>query len=402
MKQDLALKKLKGIKPKGVKTKTESKLGRLSSLCDEVNNSFSNPGTGNPGYTHTNGYLPIFDHTKEKLSNFVFDEEDLKLFITSRLNHDQDPLLTGLYSGALLDLLTTRNRESKIETNLTIEGDNQTFDFLFAFAKHADNLTLKNLKGNFIGCKIGSYEGDANNLIAENIEGNNLFHMVGLVKGTINLVFANNIKGDDALSQVGQSTGKIGSCIGANIEGKSPMEWLAFQNGRCNFAYGENLVGESAFWNSASMAGRVKTLIGKNIERGNMLNASAENSGKIGFAYIQNFKNGYFHGPKFDDYTTHVSLMVLEDAINKWDEDISQILKGGFLGDGYPDFKDSEKIRCKKEKSPEQYQELINKYSIHKIRNIVNQMSYKDIPDLLVKAEQINNIYKSLEGVLTE
>ena len=59
---NFALKKLQGIKPKGVKVKQDnSKLSRLVSLCDVVNSQFSNLNIA--------GYLPIFDYVKEKLNN---------------------------------------------------------------------------------------------------------------------------------------------------------------------------------------------------------------------------------------------------------------------------------------------------------------------------------------------
>ncbi|MBT5022884.1 hypothetical protein HOK51_07680 [Candidatus Woesearchaeota archaeon] len=388
---NFALKKLQGIKPKGVKVKQDnSKLSRLVSLCDVVNSQFSNLNIA--------GYLPIFDYVKEKLNKLVFDESDLITFINARFNHDQDPLLTGVYSGALLDVLSSRNKENNLKTNIFLDGGHNRFDYLFAFANNVDDIILKNLKGDHIGNGIGSFGGKANNLFAENIEGSYLFNGVGMHEGFVNMVYANNVAGFGTLHSIASSHGTVKSCIGINILGDRSLASVAFNCGKCDLIYCDTVRGNYLFMSSAGISGKIKNLICKNIEGKNVFDLVGSDRGSVGLAYV----NGFTGTPSHTVYTdSGIGLLAVENTVKSSRRDSDVIIAKGFLKDINSLFKYSDAINCRKEKAPEKYKKLVEKFKISQIRTIVDQMSYKDIDDLVIKSHQINAVYDTLEEVLT-
>jgi len=72
--------------------------------------------------------------------------------------------LRGLFSGTLLDLLTTRNNSKGKQTKVSIDFEGYSFPFLFCYARFVDELTIRNANGHAICQGIGSLDGKINSL----------------------------------------------------------------------------------------------------------------------------------------------------------------------------------------------------------------------------------------------
>ncbi|MBT5022877.1 hypothetical protein HOK51_07645 [Candidatus Woesearchaeota archaeon] len=167
---NLALKKLQGIKPKGIKFNEQSKLEHLIKTGNRIVADFSPKYKGNGGGSEMeNLHFQIFSELKNNsLSNFKFDIADLTSFVHARSNSDgfeNELVVLGLYSGALLSLLTKRNILLNKKTRVHINGEGNNFPYLFNYAQYVDEIIVENFKGKEV-CSCISYGNFKANLIA--------------------------------------------------------------------------------------------------------------------------------------------------------------------------------------------------------------------------------------------
>ncbi|MBT5022774.1 hypothetical protein HOK51_07780 [Candidatus Woesearchaeota archaeon] len=161
---NLALKKLQGIKPKGVKTKSISE--HINCLCISVMNNFEFLEKTDKIYEI---YPDILEFAKTNLLNYNFSEEDFKDFLNGHLNHkleDSKSKLLGAFSGSLLEIL---NETADHPYLFNFDGNNHEFQNLFYCTGNYDILFMENVKGNISRFKADHYD-DSKIWIVKNCE----------------------------------------------------------------------------------------------------------------------------------------------------------------------------------------------------------------------------------------
>ena len=268
---NLALKKLKGIKPKGVKTKPsyESNLEYLISSGLECVELFGNM-LNERGLAFDNVY-----QTSDKVYEYVdsmnlFSESDLKnliynLSVSDLLESYKPKTIFGMYSGALLSKLTKSNQEKGLPTKIHIDGNNQKFDNLFMYAKHVDELVVENFEGGNICREIGS-KGTINSLIVRNIKGN-CTCLQAAKKGFANFIYVENIEGSNCC-QNSAGEGHINLILGTNIEGGNALDKISQKpDSHVEIIIGVNISGSSALSSVASYKGSAGLVLAKNMHK---------------------------------------------------------------------------------------------------------------------------------------
>ena len=195
---NLALKKLKGIKPKGVKQKNNSYLENLIDI-------------GNEFCTAAKEITQLFRWGTNKLQmaeyknlfnklifGQKFDESTLHDWILStyqNLNKDES-LEPGIFSGLLLTELTKRKHEDNKLSVFYFNGDNKKLDNLFYFVEQIDVLVLKDLKGSDVGYYAGSGKSGNLGLVAGiNISGGGIFSHLQFKDSDCKGLLAFNVSG---------------------------------------------------------------------------------------------------------------------------------------------------------------------------------------------------------------
>ncbi|MBT5022787.1 hypothetical protein HOK51_07845 [Candidatus Woesearchaeota archaeon] len=158
---NLAIKKLKGIKPKGVKVKDKSTFELLlKGYGTYVNLWGSGFFSGDLGCTHIP--LLISDDLENTLFKDVeFNKKHLEDFIIVSAAFDVDgtkDLFRGLYSGALLTLCSKRLKQQGKKAEFCFNGDGLIYPYLFHGASHMDVLVLRNFNGRYIGNFINNFD----------------------------------------------------------------------------------------------------------------------------------------------------------------------------------------------------------------------------------------------------
>ncbi|MBT5022777.1 hypothetical protein HOK51_07795 [Candidatus Woesearchaeota archaeon] len=194
---NLALKKLHGIKPKGVKVRPDSKLERLLGVGDLIIKEFAHLRAGRRIASDSLLHLDIRDRLEsEYFFNFSFSEADLVDFVhvaAESKYHEVDSFLLGMYSGVLLSLLTERNKQENKRTKIYIDGNKKEFPYLFSYAQYFDELIVENFRGEKI-CDRLTYDTGSGNLLAfSNLEGSNFGWFSGIgTKSIKDVYFINN------------------------------------------------------------------------------------------------------------------------------------------------------------------------------------------------------------------
>ncbi|MBT5022784.1 hypothetical protein HOK51_07830 [Candidatus Woesearchaeota archaeon] len=193
---NLALKKLQGIKPKGVKPRLENTdLEKLIDLgnyfIDSRSCDFSSRAVG-VGAKYRRKFNKEFDNliTKYTLNN------DLLTNVIHASYQDlsgKEALIFGLYSGFLLTELTKRKHKNKKLSVFYFNGMGNRFDNLFYLAKRVDVLILDNLVGNDAGISLGCEGGKLGVVAGANLTGENIFSDLNFHYAGCKAFFAYNI-----------------------------------------------------------------------------------------------------------------------------------------------------------------------------------------------------------------
>ncbi|MBT5022799.1 hypothetical protein HOK51_07905 [Candidatus Woesearchaeota archaeon] len=169
----LALKKLKGIKPKGVKVKLDSSLEKMLSVTEQL--LVKKPEgiyLDIIGYANLKFANKIYNDLKESLKEVDFSKTDLENWVLVNVDSPENLMYRqglGVCSGALLTILTERNKQKNKKTIIDIDGSNSQFDGLFCFTKYADEVTLRNFKGNAICKNFIHSKGEGDKLYLYNV-----------------------------------------------------------------------------------------------------------------------------------------------------------------------------------------------------------------------------------------
>ncbi|MBT5022602.1 hypothetical protein HOK51_07740 [Candidatus Woesearchaeota archaeon] len=181
--ETFALKKLKGIKPKGVKHKPSyTTLQSLLEIKDEfldTEHAFS--ASKHTSFIHSSdtikyNYERIYQKVSENyLKTVSFSEKNLSDFIFANVNNDlsnyQSGML-GLFTGCMLDMLFQKNKSKNQRTMFHINGQGNRFDNLFHASKFIDVLFVENFYADTIIGYYGDWIGGiANYVLSVNPEG---------------------------------------------------------------------------------------------------------------------------------------------------------------------------------------------------------------------------------------
>ncbi len=187
-------------------------------------------------------YKLIHSETEERLRDINLDSNLLQQYIDARENKEMDivAIIRGMYSAALLEIITTK----KPHTQTIIDGNNRnrTWNFLFSHVKHAKNVAVKNIKGNYILSFAGSYGG--------NVEG----------------ISCENIRGSYTLSHAGSDSGKIEYLLLSNIKGHKTLEGASMHKGNLQKTVLHNIKGDFTFSGSRMLSGNIQDITLHDIE----------------------------------------------------------------------------------------------------------------------------------------
>ncbi|MBT5022876.1 hypothetical protein HOK51_07640 [Candidatus Woesearchaeota archaeon] len=227
---NLALKKLKGIRPRGVKVKKNSNLESLLDLHQRVWNEFQ---SAEERSSRNNNSLRAF--ISHNLSNYFFQnkhkftEDDLTGFVFSTGNYtDIHSRFTGIFSGVLLDYLVSNNQRKNKRTLLYLDGNGISYPYLFSRTQNIDVLVINNFSGNCICNSIIPFPGCANLLVGLNLKGDFAFRKVRNSNAKVGLVGGYNIQGSDSFSI--NSFYNSAWIIGENVGDKKAIVNLNFDS----------------------------------------------------------------------------------------------------------------------------------------------------------------------------
>ncbi|MBT5022819.1 hypothetical protein HOK51_08010 [Candidatus Woesearchaeota archaeon] len=256
MNQALALKKLKGIKPKGVKVRDQTKFEQLFNLAKIVMSGFNQVKPNKfLDITFKQNFDVVYDQVK---SVSDFSKNDLETFVLSLSGDIEDhsentfsdiyfddnkKYVLGLFTGALLTVLTKRNIKQNKKTIINIDGNNQRFDYLFAGARQVDQLVLKNFKGEGIGQHLAAFDGCANLVKFSNLKGNSILFR-SAYGGNMDILHVEEIKGDTCIYGVASNKGSANLVIAKNIEGSLVGAHLANDGGKVKLLLIEDVLGD--------------------------------------------------------------------------------------------------------------------------------------------------------------
>ena len=314
---NLSLKKLKGIKPKGVKPRPSSKLEKLISITNSVIEKNSKDDvTIRVNTIHSDMHKKIYrDLKQDLLKEIEFSKEDLSAWVYAHSNSvggDAYKKTLGVCSGVLLTILTERNKRRGKKTILDIDGNNQEFSHLFSHGRKVDELIIRNFVGDSIcrsfGDSFESYEGYAKKLCLINISGKDFADFCGYKGKVDSLYLINNsenaIMGKPFAKNIWMVNNNFGSDATLAKIGRANRIWF-FNNYANSIKYDAGPDIAELFFNV--------------LKDGCDFNRMHATSDPI---YSAKFKNFVFYDPKdnFINFTNIAAkkMLVGEEALNKY------------------------------------------------------------------------------------
>ena len=204
-----ALKKLQGIKPKGVKLNSTPVVNKLIDIESRMFDHFYyNPPkrkidlyysllTSSTSAGVVNEILTLW--SKPFLDNIVFSQSDLENYVLSRsiqdLSDGSESYFIGFYSGILLSTLTERNFAEGKRTRIYLDGLGNNFDYLFTHANKIDQLIVENFNGDRICSNMGAF-GSFKSIAAINCSGDYILYDCSLSSELPAVYALINSKGD--------------------------------------------------------------------------------------------------------------------------------------------------------------------------------------------------------------
>jgi hypothetical protein len=253
---NLSLKKLKGLKPKGVKPKKDSPLEVLINIYNSIKpeaisfftESFhtgelrSLPGDPRPIYDKIfeKIHKEDFDLSQKFIVDNVITLANYSFFEKTKQGEIQ---ILATISGCLLDSFTQKSRSNN--KHCIMHVDNWPIPFLFYGCNNIDTLIVDNHDVDYLLYYAGK-EGIIKNLILRNVEGNHCLSDIGS-KEDIDLIWVQNCSGDIFGLSIMDCEGAVNylyagdSSMASAFYGTS--EYVGCKD-ISRFAYFENLQGE--------------------------------------------------------------------------------------------------------------------------------------------------------------
>mgnify|MGYP006410948475 CR=1 FL=1 len=227
MNEALALKKLKGVKPKGVKIKEDStKLGDLINLCDEFWSSELSYYSNTPAIFYDDSYIEYHEQKALNLiSDIDFSESDLESFVYVKAGYQEENYkrYLGMFTGNLLTALTSKNKLINKRTAIYLTG-NYEFPYLFSGAYEVDILVVNDFLGEYVCANMA---GNLNMLLCLNLPGEGSFFQNSPKNLTHSFIGGYNIETSGLLDSLPKN--RICCTIGENIEGRSVIRIPYFE-----------------------------------------------------------------------------------------------------------------------------------------------------------------------------
>ncbi len=222
-------------------------------------------------------YDSVLLDVQERLKDILTQELILQTYISARDNPEEnnEAIVRGFYSGALLEIISTENPEMDI----VINGRGKTFNFLFYHVHTVKNLTLTNVNGFAILMKAGSDNGTVQYLTINNITGDSLLREAGSSSGSIMYATLSNIKGFGTLSGSARSSGSIEYVTLTNITGDSILDYAGSNKGSAKNITLLNIKGDGTLIRAGNNFGNATHLALMNIDGNNTL--FYQNDGRI-------------------------------------------------------------------------------------------------------------------------
>ncbi len=221
-------------------------------------------------------YTTILKKTEELLQGINLTNNLLQEYISNRENHGEndDAVVRGMYSGALLQILS-KNKEEVIQ----IIGSEKKFDYLFYYVKETKNVIVKNVIGNNLFCHAGSYGGKISHIYVTNIKGINTLGFIGNEKGRAEHIVAVDITGSFSFCELG-SLGYAKNITAINCRG----DFSFFRAGRIGEIHNltiSNAKGNNILSTMADTQGKCSGLIASQIEGNDTLEMAGTQKGTI-------------------------------------------------------------------------------------------------------------------------
>ena len=175
---NLSIKKLHGIKPKGVKVKDSSALEKLFDL----ESIFVNEVYFEPSDSFCSFGKHMYKLFNSQISNdFEISPSNLEAYVCSRNNVTEGSdesvkhaKAVGIFSGVLLSLLNFQTNEKGKKSRVEIQGGGNYFDYLFKNSRGIDELIISNLSGNSICQNLERSVFDSDFLLIDNCKTDSL------------------------------------------------------------------------------------------------------------------------------------------------------------------------------------------------------------------------------------
>jgi len=210
-----------------------------SILFDCLYNEFFVQGAKSPPLNFTVDDLSSFIHTKQGAGSDKFEE-----------------IALGMYTGALLHLLTISNMREKKRT--IVHLSDVDMNCLFYCARRAGTVILENCKGNHVLKYAGARTGTIGKIVVNNFTGSQLAESAGSNEGRIGMLILNNIISESmppalrtlsALREDGAvannfcyTEGKAGLFIARNIKCRTFAHDIASRNGSMNMVVADSVI----------------------------------------------------------------------------------------------------------------------------------------------------------------
>ena len=250
---NLALKKLKGIKPRGIKVDTCSSTNKkLLDIGVEVIDIFSKDSQFHIADRDDNAYEYYYKSLTEFLDDkikFNFKESDLEFFIYANCNQDYSSAeygLMGMFSGWLLSTLTKRNKQKNKPTTFYINGRGMTFNHLFLRANEIDELIVDNFRGDYLCNRLGHIDGNVDLAAIINCSANkNLGEYFCSVRGKGNALIVANSYSKTICWGVSSHYGKTNKVFFINLKGDQIGDCSCFPDGTVDLCIEYNVQREN-------------------------------------------------------------------------------------------------------------------------------------------------------------
>lgn len=191
--------------PRDVTKREPTTLERLLDMEEDIVKMFWGEIEKNRDYYYfeegNKVYKKIIEEVRRRCKGITFDAETLTDYVQARMNKEHkgehEDHLRGMYSGVLLHILTIENRKQGERTLVRVDGNGGRFDYLFYFARHVDDIVVKNIVGYNILGKVASGYGTAKRIVLANCpDVTSPLNEVAEYHGAVDLVYCSDIKGN--------------------------------------------------------------------------------------------------------------------------------------------------------------------------------------------------------------